>query len=158
MPGPPPKQGPKLGHRRKTGTDRPHDLATWKDSAAAAGPVSHGRTRRNGIPIPEASERWLPISRSWYNSLKLSGQSAFYEASDWATAVAAAQAYDIFLRTYNASTLATFERLSARLGVTIVDRARARIELADPDPTDRDEEAADSAVIRWQGRLGVVED
>jgi hypothetical protein len=156
MPGPPPKQGPKLGHRRKT--DSPRHLATWKDSTAAAGPITHGRTGRDGIPIPEASERWLPQARSWYNSLKLSGQSQIFEASDWATAICAAQAYDVFLRTYNASVLAVFERLSARLGVTIVDRARARIELAEPEPHDADEEAADKAVIRWQGRLGVVED
>jgi hypothetical protein len=113
---------------------------------------------RHGFPIPEASPAWLPISRSWYNSLRLSGQSQFYEASDWATAVAAAQAYDIFLRTYNASTLAVFERLSARLGATISDRKRARIELDEPDPQDADEDAADDAVIRWQGRLGVVVD
>lgn len=120
--------------------------------------VAKGQTMRHGIPIPEASPNWLPVSRSWYNSLRYSGQSAFYEASDWTTAVCAAQAYDIFLRTYNASTLAVFERLSARLGATISDRARARIVLDEPEHADADEDAADEAVIRWQGRLGVVVD
>ena len=91
--------------------------------------------------------------QSWFRSLRLSGQSELYEASDWATAVAAAQAYDIFLRTYNASVLGSFVRLSERLGVTVVDRARARIELAEPAPEDADDNAADAAVIDWQSRL-----
>jgi hypothetical protein len=68
--------------------------------------------------------------------------------------VCAAEAYDIFFRTYNASVLAHFVKLSERLGVTIVDRKRARVELADPEPTDKDEEAADAAVIDWHKRLG----
>jgi hypothetical protein len=118
--------------------------------------VSTGMTKRSGIPIPEPNPSWHPAVQSWYRALQLSGQSDFYEASDWATAVAAAQAYDIFLRTYNASVFASFVRLSERLGVTIVDRKRNRIELSDGDVTDADEEAADRTIIEWQGRLGVV--
>ena len=120
--------------------------------------VAKGTSRRKGIVIPEANPGWLPVARSWYNSLKLSGQSDFYEASDWATAVAAAQSYDIFLRTYNAAILSSFVRLSERLGATISDRKRSRIELDDPSATDADEEAADEAVIKWHGRLGLVEE
>lgn len=119
--------------------------------------VAKGQSRRAGISIPEASPDWMPTARSWYNSLKLSGQSDFYEASDWATAIAAAQAYDIFLRTYNAAVFASFVRLSERLGVTVTDRKRSRIELTDPDPVDADEDAADEAVIRWHGKLGLVD-
>lgn len=118
--------------------------------------LARGSSRRAGIPVPEADPDWLPLARSWFNSLKLSGQSDFYEASDWATAVAAAKAYDIFLRTYNASILATFERMSQRLGATITDRKRSRIELDDPEPQDVDEEEADAAVQGWQARLKVV--
>ena len=97
---------------------------------------------------------WLPQARSWYNSLRLSGQSDFYEASDWATAICAADAYDKFLRTYNASILALFVRLSERLCATAVDRTRAGIELGEPEPRDSDEDAADAAIIDWQARLG----
>jgi hypothetical protein len=113
---------------------------------------------RAGIPLPKANPKWLPEARSWYNSLALSGQSEFYEASDWATAVAAAKALDIFLRTYNASIFANFVKLSERLGVTITDRKRARIELEDPDLEDADEDAADGAVTGWQSRLSAVPD
>jgi hypothetical protein len=118
--------------------------------------VAKGQSRRGDIPIPNADPEWMPLARSWFNSLKLSGQSDFYEASDWATAVAAAKAYDIFLRTYNASILASFVRLSERLGATITDRKRSRIELDDPEPADADEDAADEAVQGWQSRLRVV--
>jgi hypothetical protein len=114
-------------------------------------------TTREGLPIPGVNPKWKPEAQSWFRSLKLSGQSEFYEPSDWATAVAAAGAYDVFLRTYNASVFAQFVRLSERLGCTITDRKRSRIELEEPDPTDEDEEAADAAVLDWHGRLHVVE-
>jgi hypothetical protein len=119
--------------------------------------VARGLSTREGLPRPKADPKWKPEARSWYNSLELSGQSEFYEASDWATAVAAAHAYDVFLRTYNASIFAQFVRLSERLGCTILDRKRGRVELGEPDPSDEDEEAADAAVQGWQGRLYAVE-
>jgi hypothetical protein len=118
--------------------------------------LARGSSRRAGIPIPSADEAWRPEAQSWFRSLALSGQSDFYEASDWATAVAAAQAYDIFLRTYNASVFSSFVRLSERLGATVTDRKRSRIELDDPEPADQDEDAADDAVQGWQARLRVV--
>jgi hypothetical protein len=104
-------------------------------------------------PIPTASPEWKPQARSWFNSLRLSGQSKYYEASDWATAVAAAQAYDIFLRTHSPGILSQFVRLSERLGATITDRRRSGIEMDEPEHTDADEEAADKAVTDWQLRL-----
>ena len=118
--------------------------------------LARGSSRREGIPIPDADPDWKPLAQSWFRSLKLSGQSDFYEASDWATAVAAASAYDIFLRTHNASILGSFVRLSERLGATITDRKRSRIELDDPEPEDADENAADGVVQGWQARLKVV--
>jgi hypothetical protein len=120
--------------------------------------VSKGTSRRAGIPVPEANPMWHPTAQSWFRSLALSGQSEFYEASDWATAVFCAQLYDTFLRTRKSTMLPAFLRLSERLGVTIVDRRRNRIELDEPEVTDEDEEAADQAVVDWHGRLGIVRD
>ena len=119
---------------------------------------SQATRRGHGIPIPEASPRWHDTVRSWFNSLKLSGHTVFFEASDWATAVAAAEMYDRFLRTDNASILAQFVRLTERLGCTEVDRKRARIELTDREVRDTDKERAAQAVISWQGHLGLVRD
>ena len=118
--------------------------------------VAQGQSQGAEHPIPQADSSWRPKARSWYNSLKLSGQSEFFEPSDWATAVAAADAYDVFLRTHNASILAQFTRLSERLGATITDRQRNRIQLEEPAPDDEDEAAADAAVQGWQGRLHSV--
>jgi hypothetical protein len=120
--------------------------------------IAKGTSRRAGIPIPQASESWHPSAQSWFRSLSLSGQSDFYEASDWATAVFCAQLYDAFLRTRKSTMLPAFLRLSERLGVTIVDRKRNRIELDEPEVSDVDEDAADDAVIAWHGRLGIVRD
>lgn len=103
--------------------------------------------------IPTASDQWKPQARSWYNSLRLSHQSDYYEASDWATAVAAAQAYDIFLRTHSPGIFAQFVRLSERLGATITDRRKSGIEAEEPEHTDADEDAADKTVKDWQLRL-----
>lgn len=118
--------------------------------------MTSGSTAGRDFPIPTADKGWHPKARSWYNSLKLSGQSAFWEPSDWATAVAAADAYNVFLRTHNASILAQFVRLSERLGATLTDRKRGRIELEEPVQEDEDEAAADAAVQGWQGRLHSV--
>ena len=118
--------------------------------------VSRVRHRNYTGPIPTPAGHWRPQTRSWFNSLSLSAQSDLYEPSDWATAVAAAEAYDIFLRTHNASILGSFVRLSERLGVCVSDRKRSRIEMEPPDTEDEDETAADKAVQGWQARLTVV--
>lgn len=41
--------------------------------------------------VPPADEDWHPIAKRWYESLAGSGQSTFYEPSDWATAVVIAE-------------------------------------------------------------------
>jgi hypothetical protein len=118
--------------------------------------TTSGMAADKDLPIPQADKAWHPKARSWYNSLKLSGQSEFWEPSDWMTAVAAADAYNVFLRTHNASILAQFVRLSERLGATLSDRKKSRIELEEPAQEDEDEVAADAAVQGWQGRLHSV--
>jgi hypothetical protein len=120
--------------------------------------IAKGHSMRDGIPIPQANPKWRPSARSWFNSLSMSGQSEFFEASDWATAVAAAEAYNVFLITYSASIFAQFVKLSERLAVTVVDRKKSRIELANVEPDDEDEDAADEAITGWQGRLHAVDD
>ena len=38
------------------------------------------------VSIPSADPEWNPVAVRWYESLAESGQSAFYEPSDWASA------------------------------------------------------------------------
>lgn len=121
--------------------------------------IATSKAMRMPVPaIPEASERWNPIVRSWYNSLKLSGQTQLWQPSDWTTAVLAADAYNRFIQTGNGQILVTFNRMSERLGVTEIDRKRARIELTTESEVDQDKERAAKQVISWKGRLGVVVD
>lgn len=120
--------------------------------------TTRGKRSVPGFPIPEASERWHPTARSWYNALKISGHSSFFEPSDWATAVTAAEMYDRFLRTDNASILAQFVRLSERLGCTELDRKRGRIELVSGEVRDEDKERAAQEIVSWRGHLGIVRD
>jgi hypothetical protein len=144
-------------YQKKRPEDRighPHHAAGAEPAGQGGSPVTRGTSQRASITIPKANKAWRPQARSWFNSLALSGQSEFYEASDWATAVVAAQSLDIFLRTYNAAIYSQFVKLSERLAVTAIDRARARIVLEDPElPRDADEDAADEALSGWQGRL-----
>jgi hypothetical protein len=150
-----------MGHHESAGE---RHLASWKDSTAAQAPserfASRGTTRRAEIPVPEPNRMWHPQAQSWFNSLKLSGQSEFYEASDWATAVLCAQLYDIYIKSRAVNVLDRFLKLSARLGVTVADRYAARIVLDEPEPEhhDEDEEQADATVLDWHRRLKLVED
>ena len=138
----------KPANRTGVGTGRANDPRFIK--------VTSGSASDRGFPIPKADKQWHIKAQSWFNSLDLSGQTEFWEPSDWATAVAAADAYNVFLRTHNASIMAQFVRLSERLGATLSDRKRSRIELAEPVIEDEDEAAADAAVQGWQGRLHSV--
>lgn len=39
-----------------------------------------------GVEPPKANSRWHPIARDWFNSLAESGQSQYFEPSDWQAA------------------------------------------------------------------------
>lgn len=43
-------------------------------------------TAAGKVKVPASARHWHPIARRWYLSLKSSGQSEFYEPSDWAAA------------------------------------------------------------------------
>ena len=43
------------------------------------------------VQVPPADEGWHKIAKDWYESLAESGQSKFYEPSDWATAYVVAE-------------------------------------------------------------------
>lgn len=64
----------RLGHRAKD--DKP-------DTAPAGG--------RTVVKQPPGDPSWHEIAKTWYRSLAHSGQSVFYEPSDWATAIVIAE-------------------------------------------------------------------
>ena len=126
-------------------TGHPH--SAFPDDA----PITLGQSKRHLIPVlPVANEFWLDNTKLWFNSLVASSQSREYEASDWATAVCAAEVLDVATRTQNASILTHWTRLSERLQVTMIDRKKS---MADTEAADGDEVAADKAVKNWHQRL-----
>lgn len=80
MPGPPPKRDSE--RRRKNAKTIP--TSTVDIAALTARPVE----------IPDCDASWEGITRQWWNSLARSGQSVFWEPSDWSTAYLLAEAMD----------------------------------------------------------------
>src|SRR5689334_6997128 len=74
MPGPPPKR----------------DAQRRRKNDPAAGPATKA-TAAAKVRVPAADRKWHPVARRWYQSLRESGQSQFYEPSDWATAFVLAE-------------------------------------------------------------------
>ncbi len=87
------------------------------------------------VRVPAASASWHPLARKMYLALKSSGQSAFFEPSDWAAAQLAAEATSRMLEAekLSAMLLTAVDGMWARLLVTEADRRRLKIELERPD-------------------------
>ena len=135
--GPIPKR--KGERRRRNKPDTP------QDTVAASGPVK----------IPPANSKWHPVAKRIYESLELSGQSKFYEPSDWAAAYLLAESLSRDLKPQvvgedvltgrafradkplNGASLAAYLKAFAALGVTEGDRRRMGVEIdrKPPEPT-----------------------
>lgn len=121
------------------------------------GPVPKASSQRRRMNKPEipistapgaqaapepADESWHPIAKDWYESLAMSGQSAFYQRSDWATAryVAQAMSNNLLAGRFSAQLFAAVMAATTSLLATEGDRRRLRIELerakAEPEGPD----------------------
>lgn len=131
--------------------------------SGAGGPVpkrSDQRRRKNKVAepdkvalpavpvgVPPADEGWHPIARAWFESLEASGQSRFYEPSDWQTAFLLAESMSRELKPQfvglnqesgepvfakvpiKGTSLSSMLKAMTSLLVTEGDRRRARLEL-----------------------------
>lgn len=120
----------------------------------ARGPVpkrSSERVRRNKdsvkttkapgaqkVRVPRADPSWHPLAKSWYNSLKKSGQSQFFEPSDWAYAKFVAYQMTLLCqeKRVRAASLQTIMAGMNDLLTTEGARRRVRIELERETPDD----------------------
>lgn len=102
------------------------------------------------VPLPKANSKWHPLAKRWFESLAASGQSAFYEPSDWATAELIAESMSRDLKPQvvgiseetgepvmaviplKGASLAAYLKAFTVLLVTEGDRRRARLELERP--------------------------
>jgi hypothetical protein len=141
--GPVPKRS---DERRRTNTD--------------AGGIAKGTRGKGGERRPAVNAKWHAIAKRWYLSLANSGQSAFYEPSDWAQAYFIAEAMSRLLNSpptkgFSANLFAAIDAATVRLMATEADRRRLRIELeAATKDGDPDADASVTAIADWQARLG----
>ncbi|WP_018503071.1 phage terminase small subunit [Parafrankia discariae] len=109
---------------------------------------------------PAAARDWHPIARRWYKALAESGQSVYYEPSDWATAYLLAEVISRELQPQivgrdeetgkpltatmpvKGASLAAWLKAMTGLMVTEGERRRARVEL-----TRTDEEPAEEGAL-----------
>jgi hypothetical protein len=43
------------------------------------------------VSVPKANAKWHPVAKRWFDSLAKSGQSSFYQPSDWGAAYVLAE-------------------------------------------------------------------
>ncbi|HEY5201351.1 MAG TPA: hypothetical protein VIJ31_10630 [Acidothermaceae bacterium] len=156
-----------------------------------SGPVpkrSDERRRRNASPdgpitsapaaslveVPEADEAWHPIALRWFTSLADSGQSRFYEPSDWSTAYLIAESISRDLNPQfvgfagtgrdqteaeyasiplKGASLAAYLKAMGSLLSTEGDRRRMRLELSRGEVVDADREASVAMMADYRAAL-----
>lgn len=106
------------------------------------------------VPVPEPLTNWHPIALAWYESLAKSGESHWYEPSDWAEAVFLAEVMSesLLAGSINGPKLSAILSGCSRLLTTEADRRRVRIELARP-AADHDEDAAVADLDEYRSRF-----
>jgi hypothetical protein len=147
--GPPPKRSEE--RRRRNKGSKPS-----KGNAAAS------------VKKPPAAKGWHPIAKRWFNSLADSGQSEFYEPSDWAMAYVVAESISRDLKPQvvavpektgepvfetvpmKGASLAAYLKAMTALMVSEGDRRRAGIELKRPGGDDGDEAQAQAGVVQME--------
>lgn len=123
MPGPPPKRSSQRRRRNKP--------AKPVETASGAAVVSQ----------PKPNSKWHPVAKRWFSSLGESGQSKFYEPSDWATAYVTAESMSREFRSdgpVSAAWLASFLKSCSSLLVSEADRRRVSLELERPSGEEGD--------------------
>lgn len=115
---------------------------------APSGPVSAG--------VPSPSDEWHPLAREWFTALGHSGQSQFFEASDWAQANVWAHLLSVELMKDKPSAMmiAAWSSGAAELLTTEGARRRVRIELERAVSSDPGQDHADATVTDLMDRIG----
>lgn len=105
---------------------------------------------------PSASEDWHPLACEWFIALSRSGQSQFFEASDWAQAKVWAHLLSVELMKDKPSAMmiAAWSSGAAELLTTEGARRRVRIELERAVVSDPGQEHADATVTDLMDRIG----
>lgn len=137
--GPPPKRS---DQRRRRNTD--------------VMPVTTAPSGANPGQMPLPDDAWHPRAHEWFVSLGQSGQSRFYEPSDWAMAKFAADLMSKLAISDkpSAQMVASLLQITTGLMVTEGDRRRLRLELARGPEVDTDEESSVANIADYMNRVG----
>lgn len=115
-------------------------------------------TKGTALPvvIPDIDPNWHPIAIQLWESMAVSGQSAYYQQSDWAMLYSLCDDLSyVKNQTYKRSgqMLQVIYTTLSSLLVTEGDRRRLRIELEEPE--EDQEEASVTAINKYKARLSV---
>ncbi|MFC8719669.1 hypothetical protein [Kitasatospora sp. NPDC057198] len=102
------------------------------------------------VRIPNADRSWHPIARRLWDALKFSGQSDFYQDSDWAFAYSLREDLSAYKKSNKRSGPDAPDDL---LGLRAAARRRVRIELHEPAPETAS--AAVLAIASYKKELGL---
>lgn len=108
------------------------------------------------VTVPDADESWHPIAKNLFNALKTSGQSQYYQNSDWAIAYSLCDDLSRYKRAEDrfedgqgkggsAMKLTAIMNALGDLMVTEADRRRIHIELH--EPSEAPKESPDVAIM-----------
>lgn len=138
--GPPPKRGDQRRRRNKPEVE--------VSSAPSGASTVHGSERH-------ADPQWHDIAKRYWDAFTRSGQTEFWEPSDWAQLYDAMDDLSQYKRRENRSAVmrSAIDAQLARLLTTEGDRRRMRIELARADAGDADEDASVTAIAEARGRF-----
>lgn len=105
---------------------------------------------------PAADRSWHRLARYWYESLAKSGQSEFYEPSDWATARIWAEILSRQLQSgrISAQMVAAWSAAATELLTTEGARRRMRLELQDATEDDDASAGVVTALDEYRRALG----
>lgn len=108
------------------------------------------------IEIPLCNPSWLQSTKRWYESLGESGQSVFFEPSDWAQAWILAELLDREMQSFkpNGMIISAWMHGAGELLTTEGSRRRMRIELARAKLADPEQDAAVASLDAFRDRFG----
>lgn len=144
--------------------NRSNDLSRDRDANRGGRPdITRGELRPVTIPDPDPD--WHPIATMLWESLLNSGQSDFYQDSDWAMAFSLCDDLSYYKKPLkdrdgneyhkrSGQMLQTIYSAMSNLLVTEADRRRVRIELSAPEPAEDD--AAVLVIADYKRNLGLA--
>lgn len=123
------------GQRRRRNKPT-HDTTTLQDDGKVRGPELSELTGR---------EDWPEAVRVWYSTWRSAPQAQQFEQTDWLRLAMLAPIVEAHFRRPSAAALGEIRMNEERLGATVVDRMRARLQIERDDSAD---DKPDAPVLR----------